>query len=433
MPRIVFVASHLGYPIETTPLGGGAAVGYRLAQQWAHAGAEIIVLGSGSKPVPGVRYVQLPPGAADPDLVRLSEQGYASFCRVFEAATTEHILKTYDPKDTVLVCNDVAEGPDFERLSSHGFPIASLWHVDVVEFFNRVYLRGIVRPERLTKLFSRLSSRLLPEILRIVFDKQRRAVHHSDLMVVPSRQMADSLKRCYPELSLEGRILVHPWGGWDSGVPEAQAAEEAERLKQHYQLKPESRVLMTMSRISPEKGIHLLLDALRMLEGSSLFDAVDVCLFICGEPAFMRGETYARRVRRAAERLHRFRVFFPGHLSPAEKQAYFRLAQLFVSPSIHESYGLTLVEAMRAGLPILASDHYGVDETVRPEYGRTVSYAGGTSLRAPRLASALEELLAAPGELAKMGARAAEAAKGMSFDESARLLRAAVLKLLDTR
>lgn len=429
MSRIVFSASHLGYPLDTIPLGGGAAVGYRLARQWAGEGAELVVLGSGPEPVPGLRYLQLPPGAGDPDLVRLSEQAYASFCRGFEAAVTEHVLNAYDPRDTVLVCNDIAEGPDFERLSAAGYTIATVWHVDVVEFFNRVYLRGLVRPERLTRLFKMLSSRFLPEILRIVFDKQRRAVEHSDLLVVPSRQMADSLKRCYPDTALGSRILVQPWGGWDDGVPEAQAAEEAERLRRHYQLKPESRVLMTMSRLSPEKGIHLLLEALRLLEKTPVFASADVCLFVCGEPAFMRGEPYARRVRRAAERLRRFRVFFPGHLTPAEKRAYFKLAQLFVSPSIHESYGLTLVEAMRAGLPILASDHYGVDETVRPEYGRTVPYADA-SARVPLLAAALEELLAVPGGLAKMGERAAEAARKMPFEETARSLRAAVEGLL---
>ena len=53
---------------------------------------------------------------------------------------------------------------------------------------------------------------------------------------------------------------------------------------------------------------------------------------------------------------------------PLNPREHIRLAELFVSPSVHESYGLTLVEAMRAGLPILASDHHGVAEILRPEF-----------------------------------------------------------------
>ena len=249
--------------------------------------------------------------------------------------------------------------------------------------------------------------------------------------------MAQTLQRCYGRLlggpgDLSRRIAVVPWGCWDPNVDEAEVAAGAQRLSSYYQLGPSTKTLMTLSRVSPEKGIHLLLEALRLLEADGFADGRDICLFVCGEPAFMQGAAYARLVRRAAERLKRVRVFFPGYLAAAEKQMYFRLAQLFVSPSLHESYGLTVVEAMRAGLPVLASDHYGVLDLLAESFGRRVHYP--SPRQAPRLlAGALQELLAKPQRLKEMGLLARRAAEQMTFAKAARTVLEAALSLVPGR
>ena len=190
---------------------------------------------------------------------------------------------------------------------------------------------------------------------------------------------------------------------------------------------------MTLSRISPEKGLHLLLEGLGRLERSPLGRGIEVTAFLCGETAFMRGAAYGRRVRAAADRLKRFRAFFPGYLAGGSKQAYFRLADLFVSPSLHESYGLTVVEGLQAGLPVLASDHYGVAETLRPDYGRTVPFADSAS-RSRHLCEAMGDLLADRESLRLMGKRARQAALGMDFGRAAeRLLDASLGTLVQVR
>jgi len=436
MRHIVYIGSHLGYPMERTPLGGGAMVGLQLVRHWArrlaqeNGGAEfcLTVVGAGGvAPDKGIRYVQLPQGAP-PDLVRASEMGYARFCRIFEAETTAFIEKSeFKPEDTTILVNDISESPNLDRLAALGFPIVSIWHVDVVEFFNRIYLGGFLAPERLTGAFAWLEDRgwahRVPDVLRLVFQKQRQAVRRSRVLILPSRQMSETIRRCYPGCG--PRMMVLPWGGWRETYDESEAAQESERLKKHYQIKPNSLILMTLSRISPEKGIHLLLEALSLLEKAGDLGGRDVCLFICGETAFMRGEAYGKKVRKAAERLKNVRVFFPGYLPALEKQAYFLLADLFISPSVHESYGLTLVEAMRGGLPVLASDHYGVEEILDDSYGRAVSYDPPAN-RAANLAAGLKDLLADRRRLAKMGDKAKEASEEMTFEASSRRLWEAV-------
>jgi glycosyltransferase involved in cell wall biosynthesis len=175
---------------------------------------------------------------------------------------------------------------------------------------------------------------------------------------------------------------------------------------------------MTLSRISPEKGIHLLLEALALLEQEGFLAERDLCVFVCGEPAFMQGTAYQRVVLRAAAKLKKARVFFPGYLDSGEKQAYFKMAELFVSPSVHESYGLTVVEAMRAGLAVLASDHYGVRDLLEPGFGRRVRYPSPREAPAA-LARELKELLAKPEALPEMGRLARRAAAGMPFQRAA--------------
>ncbi|HAH08054.1 MAG TPA: hypothetical protein DCM05_16275 [Elusimicrobia bacterium] len=435
MKNLVFVGSHLGYPMDRTPLGGGAMVGLQLLRHWARAsgGVRLIALGSGPEaPAPGVEYRRVA-GEKEPDLVRMSEWAYGRFCREFERGTTAFLSERVEelpPASTAVVVNDVAEAPDMGALARLGYRQTTLWHVDVVDFFNRLYLGRIVPPEKLTRAYDRWErlglGGLLPEILKLVFRKQKDAVRFSGSLVVPSRGMKENLLRCYGEPKLEERIEVVPWGVWDEGgLSEGGAETEAGRLRALHRIGPDTRVLMTLSRISPEKGIDLLLRALRLVEQS--LDA-DLCLFVCGEPAFMRGASYAGKVRALAGRLRRTRVVFPGYLGPERKKAYFRLADLFVSPSIHESYGLSVVEAMKAGLPVLASDHYGVREALAESYGRVVSYASGRP--EAELARALQELLGDPARLERMGALAAQAARGMDFGRSAEKVLSSALGLL---
>lgn len=461
MKRVVFIGSHLGYPMDRTPLGGGAMVGLQMVRAWArHGGFDLTVLGSGPEsPGPGLLYERIPAAPERPqrELVRLSEFGYARFCRNFEEAALRYLRdhpREFQPGRTCVVLNDIAEGPDAGLLAAMGYPILSIWHVDVVDFFNKMYFYNLVGPERFTRGFDAVRrwglGWAVPDVLRLVFEKQRRVVAHSARLVFPSAGMARTVLRCYGPMegdgtrgatgpSLERRLRVVPWGGWEE--PEMDGVEAlAERLRRHYQLRPHTRVLMTLSRISPEKGLTLLVEALRILEVRRHRPGQDLCLLLCGEPAFMRGRTYLRQLRRAVGRLRRTRVFFPGYLSAMEKMAYFRIADLFVSPSIHESYGLSVVEALRAGLPVLASDHSGVEEILGPAFSRVVVYGGraggflswlGRRGDIPeRLAGAVEELLDSPRTLVDMGQAARAAGLGMSFETAARRVAEEALGLL---
>lgn len=425
--------------MDRTPLGGGAMVGLQLVRHWKPDESwRLRVLGSGPEPpAGGVEYWQL--AARETGLVELGELAYARFCRDFERETTDWILSRREelpPSETAIVVNDISEGPTLAPLARAGYAITSIWHVDVVDYFNKLYLRRFFAPENLTRVHERLRSagvdRVLPDVLKLVFDKQRETVAHSRRIIVPSTAMAETIRRCYSELVLDEelrrRIAVVPWGVWSSEPTEAEK-NRADELRDYHEIGPDTFVLMTLSRISPEKGIHLLLEALRLLETDGRLAGRDVRLFVCGEPAFMMGQAYHKKVRAAAARLKQVKVVFPGYLDASAKRVHLQLAHLFVSPSVHESYGLNVVEAMHAGLPILASDHYGVRDVLPPEAGRLVHYP--TPKKAPPLlADALLALMADPAGLQAMGRAAHAAAAAMPFSAAADAVRAAALGAL---
>ena len=259
-PGLVFVASHLGYPMDRTPLGGGAMVGLHLARLWAKdPSLRLAALGSGAQPPfsdsARAQYVQL---AGVPEgLVDLSELAYARFCRRFEREATEWLLSRRDawsPDSTVVIVNDISEGPDLAALKRAGYRVVSIWHVDVVDYFNKLYLRSLVPVHRVTGVYEALRtmrlSDIVPDVLRLVFSKQRETVAHSDLLILPSRAMEGTIQRCYG--SMTPRCLIQPWGA--IGPWRKPAAGKAAALRAHYQIGPETDVVLTLSRISRRKA-----------------------------------------------------------------------------------------------------------------------------------------------------------------------------------
>jgi glycosyltransferase involved in cell wall biosynthesis len=99
------------------------------------------------------------------------------------------------------------------------------------------------------------------------------------------------------------------------------------------------------------------------------------------------------------------RVSFTGQLAPAEALARSRAAWLAVMPSVDEAFGVAYVEAMAAGIPVVACAGEAGPEEI-------ASLGEGLVLVPPRdpgaLAARVAQLLADPAELERLGAAARE-------------------------
>ncbi|MCX7790443.1 MAG: glycosyltransferase family 4 protein [Chloroflexaceae bacterium] len=155
---------------------------------------------------------------------------------------------------------------------------------------------------------------------------------------------------------------------------------------------PDGRVILCVARQYPRKRIADLLRAFTRL----CRPFPDARLVIIGD-----GPEHARLRALAAELQLDGAVTFTGALpDDAAVAAWYRRASIFCLPSVQEGFGIVFLEAMAAGLPIVATTAAAVPEVVP---------AGRAGLLAPpgdvdALAAALAELLERPALRAALGA-----------------------------
>jgi glycosyltransferase involved in cell wall biosynthesis len=281
--------------------------------------------------------------------------------------------------------------------------------VDVVDYFCRLYWRGWVSPQQAARGYNALEkwglARWIPGYLDLVFQKQLDSVRYARGLVVMSQGMKETLLRTYPTLSPE-KIFLSPWGVPDSDITPRSSTPEI------------SRMIVTLSRITPEKGQDRLLEALRLWESQADYPHEGVTYLCLGEAAYMQGRRFEARLRKLAKRLKRTRVVFTGYVHGRQKAELLARAELYVFPSRHESYGLTLLEAMQAGLPVLSTPTYGARDIITPERGFLTQDAEGEQVP-EQLKKGLSALLTDRERLKTQGEAARVFARTQRFDDSA--------------
>lgn len=120
---------------------------------------------------------------------------------------------------------------------------------------------------------------------------------------------------------------------------------------------PPGRVLLFVNRLEPRKGFRAATQAFELLAGRY----PELLLVVAGdgvERALVAG--LPDGVKR--------RVIMLGSVPHEELPPYHAAAELFLAPATgRESFGIVLVEAMAAGLPVVASDIPGYREVVRDQ------------------------------------------------------------------
>lgn len=155
--------------------------------------------------------------------------------------------------------------------------------------------------------------------------------------------------------------------------------------------------LLFVGRLIPVKGLRMLIEAMRSLYGLSLT--------IVGDGP---QEAYLKQL--VADYDMGDRVRFSGYVRPVELAEFYRGCHLHVLPSVRESGGATILEAMAQGRPTLALDKGGPSEYITPECGLLLPCQSSAQVIAD-LRSALIKLHADPSCLPAMAAASLERAR----------------------
>ena len=175
-------------------------------------------------------------------------------------------------------------------------------------------------------------------------------------------------------------ILVSEATRWDFAPVEKQtliyngvdlnafqaSREEVETLRTElFSDDPNAAVLVgVVTRITPEKGIHVLVSAMQALKGKA-----DVKLLIVGGPYFQKDVAYMDALEQEVVDLGiEDSVIFTGFLS--DTRIVTSLLDIVLVPSIiPEACPRTIIEAMAVGKPVIATPLGGSKELVTPETG----------------------------------------------------------------
>lgn len=132
-------------------------------------------------------------------------------------------------------------------------------------------------------------------------------------------------------------------------------------FRKSYYIRPEETILLYVGRITPSKGISILL---------SCFDEVlanhpDCRLVMIG------GGDINGAVNRCGKAGSR--VLFTGRLTQKELYQWYQTADIGIFPSLGEQCSYVGIEMMMHGLPIIASDGYGVKNMFRDGWNARIA------------------------------------------------------------
>lgn len=158
-----------------------------------------------------------------------------------------------------------------------------------------------------------------------------RAVHQARAIFVPAETIRQTLIKFYPVLKSKVHVTKE---GVDEQLKQKAPSENLKKEK----------ILLYVGSLYPHKNVRLIIDALPHLKGYQLWIVGTRNVFQERVQAYVKQKNVEDQVR------------FLGYVPDRELTKLFERVAALVQPSLSEGFGLTGLEAMAQGLPVLASD-----------------------------------------------------------------------------
>lgn len=280
-----------------------------------------------------------------------------------------------------LWLGDVAAG----KAEALGVPLVFTFHTRYTEYshyvpFNQAFVRGIIT------------------------DGLARYLRRCQHIVTPS----DSIRKILAEHGVSERVTTIPTGidlAPYQDTPAQQAASAKIRSDLGWE---EKRVLVSVGRLGTEKNWTMLLEACALV----MADHTDVRLLLVGDgPQREELEKHCHELGIARG------VRFTGRVPFEQVPHYLKAGEMFCYTSLTETQGLVTMEALAAGLPVVAVDATGTRDAV--EHG----VEGLLTENDPQaLAEAIRRLLGEPGLRERLTENAARKVAELDIEHQAQRL-----------
>lgn len=244
---------------------------------------------------------------------------------------------------------------------------------------------------------------------KVVRQFSRWVACRTDGIIAPSEKTAALLR---------GYGVRCPLYGIPTGIamPQAAGQTESHLLRENLGIPDGQTVLLYLGRLAKEKNCAELIRAM------ARFKNAPVTLLLVGDgPDRKPLETLAHQLNLDGH------VVFAGMVPPNQVWRYYQLGDLFVSASTSETQGLTYMEALRAGLPLLCRRAACLDGVVIQ--GRN----GWQYAEEDDFAARVEQFLRYPECREQMGKSAWISGQRFSIEAFAQEVESAYLECLQAR
>jgi glycosyltransferase involved in cell wall biosynthesis len=234
-----------------------------------------------------------------------------------------------------------------------------------------------------------------------------RALHNrTERTFVPTHEMRDRLHA----LGFNGLTVVGR--GIDTQL--FSPAKRSVELRRSWQCEDKTPVALYVGRLAPEKNLRVFVDAIREVR----WRRADLRVVLVGDGPL------GKRLRLENPDFH-----FAGMRSGEDLAAHYASADMFVFPSLSETFGNVTMEALASGLAVVAFDYAAAREhIVHGHNGLVAQRDDEIAFRSHTL-----RLASSSYEVQRMRQRARQTAEGLSWSKAFDELERSLIKFIGTR
>jgi len=211
-----------------------------------------------------------------------------------------------------------------------------------------------------------------------IYDIERAGLHAADRVVAVSHLTASILQNRYAVAPEKIDVV---YNGIENGPPAAPAPGSA-------RIRKNDKIVLFLGRITMQKGPEYFVAAAKRV-----LEKVDKVKFVMAGA----GDKVAEVIDLAARQGLGHKILFTGFLRGPEVSQIFRMADVYVMPSVSEPFGIATLEAISHDVPVIISKQSGVAEVLehalKVDFWDTDEMANKiiAVLRHPPLASTLRQ------------------------------------------
>jgi len=229
---------------------------------------------------------------------------------------------------------------DYDLIISHQYPM-NLIAAYAKKHYGVKYIyhnHGVAYP----RLFSNLPEKAYMHLFRFLTNL---SVKKADSAISISKYLQKKLKE---ETGMNSKVVYDPIDKkrFHKGI-------NGKKIRKKYNL-GKSPVCLYVGRISPHKGVHLLIKAFNLV----LKEIPHAKLLIVGKPTFNQ---YSKKLKKISSKS----VIFAGFVPDAQLPYYYAACDVYTTASLWEGFNMTVAEAQSCGKPVVAFNLCSHPEVVK--------------------------------------------------------------------